>query len=295
MSSMDTVTRRQIGALAAAALVGLAGAATTVSQEPSSASPASFDHQYRRYADLLQAHVVGVRVDYRRLTDARGDLEAIVDDLGSVSERELHIWTDEQQLAYWINAYNVFTLDAITRHYPIRNRWFTIFGLVPPNSIKQIPGVWSRLRWRAGGAARTLDEIEHDIIRVRFEEPMIHFAVNCAAVSCPPLQRTPYLGSRLDTQLSRAARDFLDSPQGIVVDGSTLMVSRIFSWYGEDFVTGYADLISSDRPATERAILGVVSRYGPPAAVRLARSAAVEVEFLDYDWGLNDVGGDGAR
>ena len=273
------------------AVSGCSGTAGTASQESTVDPSGPFDHQYVRYADLLDRHVVGTRVDYRRLTDTRTTLETIVAHLGQVSEQDLRSWSENQRLAYWINAYNAFTLDAITQNYPIRNRWFTVFGFLPPNSIKQIPGVWSRLRWPAGGGERTLDEIEHDIIRVRFDEPRLHFAVNCAAISCPPLRSTPYVGGDLDTQLSEAARDFLDSRHGTQVEGSTLRVSRIFDWYGDDFVEAYASQEGGSRRPTDQAILGVVAKYGPSAAARLSLDETVDVEFLDYDWGLNDVEG----
>ena len=276
--------------LVACGLVLALGVAGRAGQQLPDSGRHAFDQTYGHYADLLRDHVVETHVDYRRLLRSRVLLASIVDDFARVSAQELSTWTAEHQLAYWINAYNVFTLQAVSDHYPIKNRWFTLFGFVPPNSIKQIPGVWNDLRWRAGGGERTLDEIEHDIIRVRYDEPRIHFAVNCAAISCPPLHPDPYVGTRLDEQLARAARDFLNSQHGLQVDGSTLLVSRVFSWYGDDFIEDYAGRVESDRSASERAILGVVAAYGTPSAARLARSATADVGFLDYDWGLNDVG-----
>ena len=285
------VKHRRTGVGAALALVAVVGAGVghPIAQDTAGSSPHAFDHAYRTYADLLRSHVSGTRVDYSRLMNARPKLAAIVDDLGRVTAQELSVWTRDEQLAYWINAYNVFTLQAIVDHYPIKNRWFTLFGLVPPNSIKQIPGVWNRLRWQAAGVDVTLDDIEHDTIRAHYDEPRAHFAVNCAAVSCPPLRPDPYVGVRLDGQLARAARDYLNSQHGLQVNGTTLRVSRIFSWYGEDFVPGYADRTDADRAGTERAILGVVSIYGPPRAARLAREEPVDIEFLRYDWSLNVI------
>lgn len=266
------------------------GMVATTGQKPSAPRLPPFDHDYGRYADLLHRHVVGTRVDYRGLARTQPQLDRIVERLGLVSTSQLTTWTRDQRLAYWVNAYNVFTLQAIIRHYPIQNRWFTVFGIVPPNSIKQIPGVWNRLSWPAAGTERTLDDIEHGVIRPDYDEPLIHFAVNCAAVSCPPLRSEPYVSVRLGHQLAQAARDFLNSQHGLQIDGSALRVSGIFNWYGEDFVARYADRGPSNGEATERGILGVVATYGPPKASRLALSGEAKIGFLDYDWGLNDVG-----
>ena len=249
----------------------------------------SFDHSYRAYGAVLRAHVVGTRVDYAELKKNRASLDAVVTELGQVNALQMAGWTREQQIAYLINAYNTFTLQAIIDHYPIQARWFRWFTFTPKNSIKQIDGVWTTLRWRVAGADMTLDEIEHDTLRKEYGEPRIHFAVNCASVSCPPIRREPYVADRLDRQLILAARDFLATDLGLQVDGETLRVSSIFNWYGEDFIDTYARLIDAERSATERAILGVVAKYGPSEASELAQEGVARIRFQRYDWSLNDT------
>jgi hypothetical protein len=103
----------------------------------------------------------------------------------------------------------------------------------------------------------------------------VHFAVNCASVSCPPLREEPYVAARIDTQLDEAARRYLASPLGLQVRGRMLHVSSIFKWYGDDFA-----------PA---GVLGTIATYGPPAAQQIARSPDVRLRFLRYDWSLNDT------
>ena len=254
----------------------------------SSAAPqvGTFDHEYRAYGQLLRDHVVGTRVDYAQLVRNCRGLEAVVRELAQVSEADFRAWSREQQLAYWINAYNVFTLKAIVDNYPIQGSWFS---LSPRNSIKQIDGVWDELTWNAGGRHVTLDQIEHEILRPVFKEPRIHFAINCASISCPPLRREPYRVDRLDHQLILAARDYLASDLGLQVDGSTLRVSSLFSTFGQDFIPHFAHLIDVDRSEKERAILGVIARYGPKEAAALAREGRARIRFLKYDWGLNDI------
>jgi len=250
------------------------------------ASRQSSDHDYRAYATLLSRHVQGNRVDYRGLVADRRALTAVAQGFSGVDAVTERAWSRDERLAFWINAYNLFTLQAIVDHYPIRARWFS---LAPRNSIRQIAGVWDRLTWRVAGRQVTLDDIEHRIIRPEFQEPRIHFAVNCASVGCPPLRSEPYLAATLGAQLDANARSYLASPQGLRIDDGRLVVSSILKWYGGDFVGRFGGNPASGRSATDTAILRVVEAFGPPQAAALARGAAVQVRFLEYDWSLNDM------
>lgn len=257
--------------------------ATVVTARP---ADAAFDHDYRAYGRMLAAHVDGERVDYARLRASRASLDDVVSAFGAVTTAEEAGWSRDQRLAYWINAYNLFTLRAIVDHYPIRGRWLS---LSPRNSIRQIDGVWTTLRWNAAGRTVTLDDIEHKVLRPLFQEPRIHTAINCASVGCPPLAVEPYVAARLDQQLDAAARRYLASPRGLVVDGATLRLSSIFKWYGDDFHARYGPAGPGGRPLAERALLAFVARYGPPAARAAAGSGTARITFLDYDWSLNDT------
>ena len=277
---------RTLAFMAALALLVVAASSSPLAERTASNT---FDHSYRSLGRVLSRHVVGTRVDYASLLQHRESLDAVVEELGEVGRSDFDTWTDHEQLAYWINAYNAFTLQAIVDNYPIDGGWFSFLRMAPRNSIKQISGVWTRLRWQAAGAPMTLDEIEHETLRVLYDEPRIHFAVNCAAVSCPPLRVEPYVGRLLDRQLTLAVRDFLASDSGVQVEGTTLRLSSIFDWYGEDFVDRYAHLVDGASDPKSRATLGVVATYGPSEASGLAQSGDARVRFLRYDWGLNDV------
>jgi len=229
-----------------------------------SAQPASevFDHAYTAYGALLSSVVRGARVDYARLRSRRSDLDSVVRQfatVGTVDQWEMH-----QQMAFWINAYNLLTLKAVADRYPI-------------GSIRDIDGVWTDLRFTVASRQLSLDDIEHRILRPAFRDPRVHFAINCASVSCPPLREEPYVAERLDTQLDDAARRYLASPSGLRVLRSTLYVSSIFKWYGEDFVPAFGS------------VQGVVAKYGPPDAQRVAASPHAAVRYLRYDWSLNEV------
>lgn len=263
-------------------VIGLA----LVAQATCGASASAFDHEYREYAAVLKRHVRMPRVDYVALKADRAALDRVVTGFDAPAARGESAWTRDQRMAFWINAYNAFTLRAIVDHYPIRGSWFTRH---PRNSIRQIDGVWTDLKWQAAGRPVTLDDIEHRTLRPTFKDARIHFAVNCASVSCPPLAAEPYRPQTLDAQLDAAARVFLASPEGIKVDGETLRVTSLFKWYGEDFTEQYAPLVPGSRDARERGILGVIAKFGPPAAAALARSERPAITYLDYDWSLNDT------
>ena len=239
------------------------------------------------YRALLDVAVRGASVDYARLARDRSIVDAATRSFDAADTHPEPTWSRTERFAFWINAYNAFTIAAIVDHYPIRRRWFS---LAPGNSIRQIDGVWTRLTWRAAGRAVTLDHIEHEILRPAFNDPRVHFAINCASRSCPPIRSEPYAADRLESQLDDSARRYLASPFGLQIDGSRLKVSSIFKWYGEDFVARFAgtgaDRTRADR---DRAVLGFVAAYGPPAAAALARSGEARVEVLSYDWSLNDL------
>lgn len=260
-------------------------AAVVLSCGAALAAADGFDHGYGAYAALLSRHVRPPVVDYATLVADRGSLDQVVAAFDSPASRAERGWTRGERMAFWINAYNLFTLRAVVDHYPIRSGWFT---RQPRNSIRQIDGVWDELTWRAAGRTVTLDDIEHRILRPEFKDARIHFAINCASVSCPPLAVDPYRAATLDDQLDAAARAYLGSAQGVQVRGATLRVSRLFKWYGDDFIPGYGSVAPGARDPKERAILGAIVRDGPPAAAAIARQGAA-IGFLDYDWSLNDV------
>jgi len=245
-----------------------------------------FDHSYVTYAGVLRSHVVPPRVNYASLKANRSDLDRSVAEFDSAAAHGELAWSREQRMAFWINAYNAFTLRAIVDHYPIRSAWLT---RQPRNSIRQIDGVWTTLTWRAAGRTVTLDDIEHRILRPEFKDARVHFALNCASISCPPLAAEPYRARTLDTQLDAAARSYLTSPEGLQLTGDTLRVSSIFKWYGDDFIGQYAALVAAGRPPRDRAIVGTIVKYGPPNASAQARNGRPEIQYLDYNWSLNDV------
>jgi hypothetical protein len=223
-------------------------------------SAKTVDHSL--YGELLGKYVKGGAVDYRGLKNEEGTLDRYLDILDQTNPDEL---PRNEQLALYINAYNAYTLKLVLKNYPV-------------DSIKDIGG-WFKGPWkirfcRIGGKAFTLDEIEHEIIRPRFKDPRVHFAVNCASKSCPPLISEPYQGSTLDQQLDANTRSFLNSPGKNRLEGNTLYVSKIFKWFGEDF--------GGD-------VVGFFLKYAEEDLKNrlLAKGDQIKVDYLNYDWGLN--------
>lgn len=187
----------------------------------------------------------------------------------------------DARLAFWINAYNALTLKVIVDHYPVENIWAITPGPAEPKEN-------SPFQQDAGTVAdtsRTLDEIEHRIIRERFDEPRIHFALVCAARSCPALRGSAYTAGRLDGQLDDQTRSFLrdDTKNHIPAGEGQIALSRILKWYGQDF-----------GPTTD-ALQRFIARYFEGHVGDRLAAAAYDVGFLPYDWSLNDQKERGTR
>ncbi len=249
---------------------------------------AGFDHEHGPLGALLQAHVAQGRVDYRALAADRAGLDAYLGELAAPRADEFEAWSPEQRLAYWLNAYNAFVLATVIEHYPIDGR--TLVGLgFPRGSIWQIKGVWKKIRHRvAGGREVSLDEIEHEIIRKRFDDPRIHFALVCASLGCPELTPEPYQADRLDRQLEQRTRAFLnDLEKGVQLDGNRVCVSKIFKWFDEDFEAfAGTDRCFAGLKPRHAGPLSFIARYRPDLAT--LDCSRVKVSYIDYDWRLND-------
>jgi hypothetical protein len=234
----------------------------------------AFDH--KPWDDLLKKHVVVIdggkasQLRYAAIAQDRAAVKAYLSNLSAVKESDFSGWSRSEQMAFLINAYNAFTVEKILTRYPdIRSIWD--FGKIFGNPFKDEFFVLLEKK-------RSLDAIEHQMLRPVYRDPRVHYAVNCASVGCPMLREEAYVAARLEKQLEEQTRRFLsDRSRNRLREGS-LELSRIFDWFKEDFeprenyFARYASILSDDA-----------------AGQKLIAQGKARFAFLDYDWTLNDV------
>jgi Protein of unknown function, DUF547 len=232
------------------------------------------------YDRLLHTYVTDNGwVDYAGLARERGTLNQFLQQLATVNPSKFK--DNSERLAFWINAYNAFTLADVLD---------TVYGKY--QGVRQVSGFFDGRRHLVAREQLTLDEIEK---RGRqMHDPRIHFAIVCASTSCPKLQRFAYTGEKLDSQLEQSAREFLADPhRGLRFDtkDSELYLSPIFKWYAGDFTgaSGAAGSLWARVKATVSGseLLNFIVRYAPPEAARQIREHPPIVRYFDYDWSLN--------
>lgn len=245
---------------------------------------AEFDHQpwdrllKQNLAVLEQGKVT--QVNYAAMMSDREQLRGYLDTLAAVPRAEFNSWDLDEQLAFLINAYNAWTVELILSEYP---------DIDSIRDIGFLPGAaWRRDLVSLFGEQVSLDDVEHGMIRGWgiYNEPRIHFAVNCAAVGCPALRPEAFSGTRLEQQLEESTRFFLSDSNRNYVEDNEAHVSRIFDWYEEDFESGWLGVNSVGE---------FLARYQEALALTEAEIAALRndsmrIRYLRYDWSLNDIG-----
>ena len=237
-----------------------------------------FDHSHKSWDALLKKNVVLIdggkasQVRYAEFAKDRAALKGYLDSLSKVPEAEFNGWPKEQRMAFLINAYNAFTVEKILTRYPnlksIRD-FGTVFG-----------NPWKDKFFTLFGRESFLDQIEHETLRKpgAYNEPRVHYAVNCASLGCPMLREEAYTADKLERQLDEQATRFLSDRSRNRFAAGKLEVSKIFDWFKEDFgvreqyFARYAKLLAET-----------------PDGQKLVADGRAPLTFLDYDWTLNDV------
>ncbi len=215
---------------------------------------------------LLQKNVSpDGRVNYKGFVADKAALENYLK-LLSENAPDRNSWSEEEQLAYWINAYNAFTVKLIVDNYPTES----IRDLGPKLKIPLVKDVWHYKFFKIGGQESSLDEIEHSILRKEFEEPRIHFAINCASVSCPPLLNEAFLPETLESQLDKVAKDFINDSSRNRITSNDIEISAIFSWFKGDFTKNGT-------------LIDFLNQY---SMTKISQKA--KVSHMKYDWNLNE-------
>lgn len=231
----------------------------------------------------------GGMVDYKTLRRKRVELIPALMAFEKLHPAELISLSDKEKIAFWINAYNIFTIKVIIDNYPIEPRWWAI--IYPDSSIMQIPGAWDKEFFKVMGLEYTLREIEKEILMQRFRDLRIPLALSYASMSSAFLRNEAYTGEKLDRQLDEQTRKFLSSQRGIQIDrqNNTVHLSDIFNWYKDSFVSKYASIKKfRDRPPKIRAYLNFIVPYLSYENARYLESKDYIIRFQSYDWRLNE-------
>jgi len=225
-------------------------------------APDKVSHQ--AWDGIVLAHVHDGQVDYPAI-QADGRLDGYLRELNRIDPTRLQ--TRQNQLAFWINAYNAFAVQGILDHYS-------------PMTL------WGRYRYfigrdyRVGGTTINLYGLERQVLIEQFHEPLMHFAIVCASTSCPKLQSWAYQPEQLDRQLVQVAKDFINDPTRNRFDRSQKVasLSMIFQWFENDFAIAAGS------------VLAYIARYvdDPDLAKELIQPG-YRIEYLDYDWSLNGI------
>jgi hypothetical protein len=217
------------------------------------------------YGKLLKKYVRDGKVDYAGFKTEEAKLDRYLKILENVDPEKL---SRNEQFAFYANAYNAWTIKLILSGYP------GVTSIKDLGSLINSP--WKKKIVRIDGEVTSLDHVEHEILRPRYKDPRVHFAINCAAKSCPPLRPEPFGGNILDRQLDDSTRSFINDPQSYRLEDNELYVSRIFKWFSEDF---------------NEDVFGFFLTYatGNLKKELEAKSERINVKYLEYDWSLNEM------
>ena len=255
---------------------------------------AQFDHSHKAWDALLKKNIVVVQggktsqARYAGFKQEEAALKSYTESLSKVTEAEFKAFSKTQQMAFLINAYNALTVQLILTKYP------------DLKSIKDLGGAfsspWKQKFFKLMGNDSTLDQIEHEMLRKKgvYDEPRVHYAVNCASIGCPALREEAFTADKLDAQLEEQARRFLSdrSRNRYNAQNESLEVSKIFDWFKEDWQSGYKGIGKDQSPVTSREQF--FGKYAAllsdkPDEQKLISEGKVPIRFLDYDWNLNDA------
>ncbi|MGH1384810.1 DUF547 domain-containing protein [Kordia sp.] len=210
---------------------------------------------HNTFNNLLQKHVTTAgNVNYKGFKSDRAKLRAYIVSLGENTPTD--DWLKEEKLAYWINAYNALTVDLILRNYPLK-------------SIKDIKKPWDQRLWKLGEKWQNLNDIEHKILR-KMDEPRIHFAINCASFSCPPLLNEAFTAEKLEQQLTQVTKLFLADSRRNTITPDKIEISKIFKWFSKDF-------------KQNGSLIDFLNTYSD---VKI--NAKAKKKYKDYNWDLNE-------
>jgi hypothetical protein len=248
------------------------------------------DALHRPLDQILDVNVRDGLVYYRAIRSERGRLDRYAASL-NVPPAAYESWSPEHKMAFWLNAYNVFVLQTVIDNYPIKGSSKNY----PPNSVRQIPGAFERIKHRAAGQNLTLDEIEKTILP-QFKEPRLYLALGRGAIGSGRLRSEAYTGDQLKQQLDDVQREFVSEQTMIKIDraANQVSVTPIMSWHEAEFIAAYdpgATGTMAERSPIERAIVAFVTPRLLPLEKEFLQKNEFKVTYHPFDWRLNDLTG----
>jgi hypothetical protein len=277
---------RVLSAAFAAVAVSAAIAAPQVQESLADAA------RRKTFDQLLDLYVRNGDVYYRALKSDRGKLDGYINLIANAAIDKL---PREEQMAFWLNAYNAIVLRTVIDHYPIQGR----SPDYPPKSIRQIPGAFERIQHRVAGRSLALDQIEREILPP-FHDPRVYFALGRGAVGSGRLRSEAFVPARIEEQLSEVAAECVSRSQCVQVDAAAEKVSAspIFSWRETEFAAAYADKAPAalaSRTPIERAVIAFVFPKLLNAEKDVIAKNTFQLVYRPFDWTLNDLTGRGGR
>lgn len=231
---------------------------------------AAFDHSEWDRLARAYARERGRRFDYAGMKREEAALDRYLAALGAADIPSL---SGNELAALFINAYNAYTVKTILDRVSPEGD----FGI---ESIRDIEDVFGVTAHTVGGHELSLDDMEHGVLRPIFRDPRVHFAVNCASLSCPPLPEHAFTGDGLEEQLEAATARTLGDPDYVRAEDGTVVLTRILDWFGDDFT-------DPGNRGAEPSVAAFAARYNTEARALLDANDSAPVRFLDYDWNLN--------
>ncbi len=223
----------------------------------SNAGVSDSEISHKTWDQLLMKHVsVSGNVNYEGFKNDKAKLQEYLNSLAKESPSES--WSKNEKMAYWINAYNAFTVKLILDNMPLK-------------SVMEINGgkAWDLKFIKIGNKTLSLNNIEHDILRAKFKDARIHFAVNCASISCPKIKNSAFNANELEKQLDQMTRSFVNNHTKNKIEAGNVKISKLFDWYKDDFTK-------------QGSVIDFLNKYS-----KTKINSAAKISFMEYNWNLN--------
>lgn len=263
--------------LLTAALTGLSVAPVAHAQAESPAMTKPNAAQDKVWADILTNYGIAGddlnRFDYGGLSESADDMAALAEYIDALAAMTPSAMGREEALSYWANLYNALTVQVVAQNWPVKSIRKIKSGLF---SV----GPWDKELVTVEGRKMSLNNIEHDTMRATYDEPRIHYMVNCASIGCPNLMLKPWTAETFEADADAAARDFVNSPRGAEVKDGKVTVSSIYKWYSEDFGDTDGDILLHLKQYADEGLSEKLSAY-------MRANTLVRISGYQYDWDVN--------